>query len=132
MVHFFAASLGAVAILATPASSGWKIGALSTLVFVTLVAHAVSRRKSHCGWIDLHQDGTAHIRPGEGKKFQLLLKENAWAIRWLCVLALIEPDSGRHYHYVVCASENAPDEYRRLLKFLNMRTSAVNLQKATR
>jgi len=132
MVHFFAASLGTLAILVTPASSGWKIGALSALVFVTLMAHAASRKKSHCGWIELLQDGTAHIRPSKGKKSQLLLKENAWAIRWLCVLALIEPDSGRHYHYVVCASENTPGEYRRLLKFLNMRTSAVNLQKATR
>lgn len=132
MLQIFAASLGTVAILATPAGSGWKFGALSVLVFVTSMAHAASRRKSHSGWIELLPDGTAHIRSSDGKKSQLLLKANAWAIRWLCVLALIEPDSGRHYHYVVCASENTPDEYRRLLKFLNMRTSAVNLQKATR
>jgi hypothetical protein len=132
VIQFVAASLGAVAIMAAPAALGWKFGAWSALVFVTLWAQAASTRKSHSGSLELLQDGTMHMRFHDGKKSLALLKENAWAIRWFSVLTLFEQDSGRHYHCVVCASENAPNQYRRLLQYLNMRIPTANLQKAMR
>jgi len=87
-------------------------------------------RKSQSGSISLLPDGTAHLMTLAGRKADARLKENNWITRWFCVLALFEPDRDRRYYCVICASENRPDEYRRLLKFLNMRTSTDDLQKA--
>jgi len=131
MAHLFVAALGAVAILLTPAASGWKICALLALVCSAFTAHVLSVRKSQSGLISLAPDGAAQVESYEGKQSEARLKENNWMSRWFCVLAMFEPDSNRRYYCVICASENTPDEYRRLLKFLNMRTSEAHLQKAT-
>jgi hypothetical protein len=130
VIQIVAASLGAVAIMIAPSGLTWKICAWSALAFVTLWVQASSKKKSRSGWFELLQDGTAQMRFHDGKKSLALLHENAWITRWLCVLTLFEPDNGRNYHCVICASESTPDDYRRLLKFLNMRTSTATLQKA--
>ena len=130
VIQFVAASLGAVAIMISPSGLTWKICAWLALAFATIWAQVSSKKKSRSGWFELLQDGTAQMRFRDGNKSLALLQENAWATRWLCVLTLFEPDSGSNYHCVICASESKPDEYRRLLKFLNMRTSTATLQKA--
>jgi hypothetical protein len=132
VLQFVAAILGAVAILVSPADLVWKLGAWSALVFATWRVHAASFGNSRSGWLELLPDGTVQMNFHDGTQSRAVLMETAWTIRWFSVLALFEPDSGRHYHCVVCASENSPDEYRRLLCHLHMRSSAANLQKAMR
>jgi hypothetical protein len=132
VIQSVAAFLGVLAIVVSSADMVWKLGACSLLVFVARRVHAASISKSQSGWFELLQDGTARMNFDGGRQSHSVLKENAWAIRWLCVLTLFEPESGRHYHCVVCASENPPDEYRRLLRHLNMSPPAANQQKAMR
>jgi hypothetical protein len=129
-VHFFVSALGVVAILLTPSGLDWQLGALSSLVLVSYLVHAVGMSQRQSGWIELLQDGSAQVRAQDGQKHALFLSENAWVIRWLCVVTLFEPDSRKRYHYVVCATENSLDEYRRLLMFLKMRSSTTHLEKA--
>jgi len=129
--QWFVALLGAMAILLTPAGWIWKCAILFVLVIFATVAYTGTLRPARCGRVTLFHDGIAQILISDGKVADVLLKENAWLCRWLCVLAMFEPDSGRHYYCVICASENSSDEYRRLLKFLNMRTSAASIQKVT-
>jgi hypothetical protein len=131
LVYLSFATLGVVAILVTPAALGWKLCSVLALFFTASTGFVFSLKESQSGSIDLIQDGTALVETREGRRFQAQLKENAWATRWLCVLTLFEQESGRHYYCVICASENSPDEYRRLLKYLNMRTSTAIHQKAT-
>jgi len=132
VLQFAAALLGAVAILVSPADLAWKLGAWLTLVFATWRVHAVSFGKSRSGRLELLPDGTVQMNFHDGRQSRAVLRENAWTIQWFSVLALFEPDSGRHYHCVVCASENSPDDYRRLLCHLHMRSPEANLQKAMR
>jgi hypothetical protein len=129
--HFLVAMLGLAAILLTPAASGWKFCTVLALGISGFTAHLLSVRKSQTGLISLGADGAAQVASLHGTQSEARLEESSWVTRWFCVLALFEPVSRRRYHCVICASENTPDEYRRLLRFLNMRTSAVNLQKAT-
>lgn len=130
-LQWFVALLGAMAVLLTPAGWIWKCSILFILVIAASVAYAGTLKPGRCGQVMLFQDGIAQIFFSDGKVADVLLKENAWISRRLCVLALIEPDSRRQYHCVICASENATDQFRRLLKFLKMRTSAASIQKVT-
>jgi hypothetical protein len=129
--HLGISALGAVAILVAPTNWGWKLLTLFGLVFATLIGLFQSRADSRSGTVILHLDGTSRVITRDGKAVRARLNENAWVSRWLCVLKLFEPRRSKHYHCVICASENSPDEYRRLLKFLNMRSSATVHQKAT-
>jgi len=115
-----------------PASLGWKLGAWSALAFVSRRAQVASPMKSQSGWFELRRDGTARMRFLDGTKSRAVLKENAWSVSWFSVLALFEPASGRHYYCVVCASENAPNDYRRLMQHLKLGNPAVNQERATR
>jgi len=129
--HLGISALGAVAILVAPAEWGWKLLAFFGLVFSALIGLFHSRADCRSGTVILHLDGASRVLTRDGKTVRARLNETAWVSRWLCVLKLFEPRRSKLYHCVICASENTPDEYRRLLKFLNMRSSATMHQKAT-
>lgn len=131
MFQWSVALLGAVAILLTPAGWIWKCAILFLLITSAALACAGAHKPTRHGRVTLFHDGMAQIFTLDGKAADVLLQENAWLCRWLCVLDLFEPDSGRHYYCIICASENSPCEYRRLLKFLNMRTSSASIHKVT-
>ena len=50
--------------------------------------------------------------------------ERSWSSRWISVLPLRELQNGRTRYGIFSASDNHPDEYRRLLLWLRLRGPA--------
>ena len=67
----------------------------------------------------LHLDGRLELRD-DGSEIHGVARPEAWTSRWFCVLRWTRNDIGRHCNSLVCASENHPDDYRRLLTWLRL------------
>ena len=122
------ALLGILAILVSPANWMWKLGSILLLILVSVSVHAWSAHQGRSGAIRLYPDGTAFLRTASGQEINAIQGPHGWVSRWLCVMTLCDADSRAKHHCVICASENHPDEYRRLLKFLRMRTAPAGTQ----
>ena len=129
-VHSLGSASGVLAVLISPANAVWKASAIVLLLLVALTIHFRSSNKNGYGTICLQQDGTAQLFTRDGQKARVVLPANGWVTRWLCVLRLYESEKHRHHYCVICASENQPDPYRRLLVNLRMRSSDANIRKA--
>ena len=129
LAHLLLASLGLLAILITPANWAWKLGSIVLLLLVVFFVHAWSVHQDRSGVIKLNPDGTALLRTASGQEINAVQGPHAWVSRWICVLSLYEADNLAKHQCVICATENHPDEYRRLLKLLRMRTSPVAAQR---
>lgn len=112
--------LGLLAILATPANSIWKFCSILLLLLASLWLMAKSVHENRSGTIRLFSDGTALLRTASELEINAVQGPHGWVSRWLAVLALQEAENGMKHYCIICASENHPDEYRRLLKFLRM------------
>jgi len=117
------ASLGLLAILITAASWTWKLGSILLLIPASISVHAWSVNQSRAGVIHLLLDGTALLRTVSGQEINAVQGPHSWVSRWICVLTLSAVDNNTKHCCVICASENYPDKYRRLLKLLRMRTA---------
>ena len=129
-VHSLVSASGVLAVLISPANAVWKASAIVLLLLVALAIHFRSSKINGRGTICLQQDGTAELLTPDGHKARVVLHANGWATRWLCVLRLYESEKHRHHYCVICASENPPDPYRRLLVNLRMRSSDANIRRA--
>jgi len=128
--RFLALLAGSAAILASPANWIWKLLAIF-LLLVVFFLHARSNSAKQSGWVRLYADGTALLWPASGKEIYATLDAHCWVSRWLGVMTLCEPDNGPRHHCIACASDNHPDDYRRLLKFLRMRSPVAEAQRIT-
>lgn len=118
------ALLGLLAIVLSPAGWAWKSGTSALLIVVTLLAHVQTNRTRQSGVMRLYSDSVLHYLSIDGKRGLASLEGNNWTSRWFSVLSLLEEQGGSRRFYIVCSSQNPPDEYRRLLRFLRMRTAA--------
>lgn len=123
------ASLGILAILISPANWIWKLLSILLLILLACFVHAGSVHEDRSGAIRLHADGTAVLRTPCRREVNAVQGQHGWVSRWFSVLTLYETGIGGKYFCVVCATENHPDEYRRLLKFLRMRTPPAEVQR---
>jgi hypothetical protein len=123
------ASLGLLAILVTPANWKWKISGTLLLVLAACLVHARSEHKSRSGAIRLFADGRALLWMDSRPEINAAQGRHGWVSRWFSILTLQEAGNGRKHFCVICASENHPDEYRRLLKFLRMHTPPTEVQR---
>lgn len=121
------ALLGLLAILLSPASWVHTFASAAALlcVYVMLRRRATGSRS---GFIRLLDDGRARIIAGDGVT-EAVADPRGWASRWFCVVALRGIPGGRLRRFLVCRSENHPDDYRNLLKFLRMRSFAADTQR---
>jgi len=122
------ASLGVLAILASPANWKWKFVSVLLLTLFAAWVHLRSSHSGRSGTIRLFKDGTALLRIASMPHLNAVQGPNGWVCHWFCILTLKEADNGRKHHCVICASDNHPDEYRRLLKFLRMHSSPAEVQ----
>ncbi len=129
VTHLLLALLGLLAILINPANWMWKLGSIFLLLLVSFFVHAWSAHKNRSGVIHLYPDGAALIHTASGQEVNAVLGPHSWVSRWICVLSLYDVDNLAKHHCVICASENHPDEYRRLLKLLRMRTPPAAAQR---
>ena len=116
-------SMGLLAILITAASWAWKLGSILLLILASISVHAWSVHQSRAGTIHLLADGGALLRTVSGQEIDAVHGRHSWVSRWFCVVTLYVVDDNTKHHCVICASENFPDEYRRLMKLLRMRTA---------
>jgi len=123
------ALLGLLAIIITPANWVLKLGGIFLLIPVSYLVHAWSVHQSRSGVIQLFPDGRVFLRTVSGQEKNAALGPDGWVSRWLCILTLYEVDYGTKHNYVICASENHPDEYRRLLKLLRMGKPVAKAQR---
>ena len=123
------ASLGLLAILVTPANWKWKISGIIVLVLAAWFVHTKSDHSSRSGAIRLFADGRALLSMDSRPEINAVQGRHGWVSRWFSILTLLEASNGKKYFCVICASENHPDEYRRLLKFLRMHTPPTEVQR---
>lgn len=117
-------ALGFLAIVISPADWAWKSGTAALLILVALFAHVQTSRACQSGVLRLYTDGVLLYLSIAGKSGIAVLAVNGWTSRWLSVLSLSDEQGGKRRFYIVCSSQNHPDEYRRLLRFLRMRTAS--------
>ena len=129
LAFWLLAALGLLAILITAASWAWKLGSILFLILASISVHAWSVHQSRAGAIQLLADGTALLRTVSGQEINAIQGPHGWVSRWNCVLTLYEADNDVKHNCVICASENYPDEYRRLLKLMRMRTPPAAAQR---
>ena len=116
---------GALAILVSPSDRAWKTMAIISLATLYSVMRWLSRQKAGRGLLRLYEDGAARILRSRHSR-DAVLAGGAWVSRWFAVLALREFPNGRCRRFLVCRSENHPDDYRNLLKFLRMKPVAAD------
>jgi hypothetical protein len=123
------ASLGILAILISPANWIWKLLSILLLILLACFMHARSVHEERSGTIRLDADGTAVLRTSCRREVIAAQGQHGWVSRWFSVMTLYQAGNGGKYFCVICAAENHPDEYRRLLKFLRMRTPPAEVQR---
>lgn len=118
-----------IAILVSMAGWSLKILVLAGLGISAFGVRQVSNKRCRRGTLILCRDESVLVATGDGLAMDVRLLDNAWTSHWFSVVGLIEPESNRQYYYVVCASENLAGNYRRLLKFLHMRSASPDNHK---
>lgn len=96
----------------------WKLGTLLALsvVFASVVRHN-ARHHPH-GRLMMRMDGTLLQERGDVEMHGMV--EGAWVSRWLCVIHWATAEDNRQRHSLVCASNNRPEDFRRMLVLLRL------------
>ena len=123
--HLIISLLGAVAVLISPGSWGWKLLTFSTLATAYILIKWNMGQPENRGVIRVFQDGTAMLSTQTGRRIFGTLAEHQWVSPWLCSVAIYPAKGGWKRFLVVNRTNNDADEYRRLLKFLRMRPRAL-------
>lgn len=121
----YAVSILAVAGISTSGSSWpWKGVALVILAaaFWFSFRGTAESRISGTGMLSL--DGTAEISNGR-EKVLLEYTGQAWVSSIFSVIHFRECDSGKRSSWLVCAANNHPDDYRRMLGYLRLGSSSM-------
>lgn len=110
--------LAALCLLFAPSPWPWIAISISLLMAVHLAGLVYLRRAQAPGTIHLHLDGSLRLQ-SLAQELDGELLPSAWISRYLCVLRW-KPLSASSRPCLVCASENHPDNYRRLLVRLRL------------
>ena len=108
----------AILLLALTTPWPWKLGALAALSVAHALAVRHNRRHHSSSALQLQVDGTLRQKqPGielDG------IVESAWVSRWLCVIHWTATGERFQRHNLICASNNRPEDFRRLLVLLRL------------
>jgi len=127
--HVLISLLGILAVMVSPAAWAWKLFLTPLVVCAfALIARNMGAARI-TGVIRLFPDGTAVFTTGSEKRVFATLGNHHWVSRWFCSVAIYLARGGGKRFLVICAAHNDPDEYRRLLKFLRMRTTTPEAQR---
>lgn len=96
----------------------WAIASLLTLLGALTAVNQQTGRRHPPGRAVLHADGTVQARDKRGER-QGVLSGQAWISRWLCVFTSRD-SHGKANRFLVMASCNRPDDFRRLRVFLRL------------
>lgn len=111
--------LAATGIVTSASSWVWKGIALIVLAAVTGFIFRRAAESRSPGSITLSLDGTAVLLHGR-EEVLLDYTGHAWISSLFSVIHFLEADSGRKCSWLVCAANNHPDDYRRMLGYLRL------------
>lgn len=97
----------------------WKSGAIAALLLFSGSAFHRSARRNVRKMLLLRLDGSLRLDRG-GKVVEGRLGGGAWVSRWVCVFHWTDLESGSRNHSLVCAVDNRPEDYRRLMVWLRL------------
>lgn len=110
--------LAAISLLAVSTPWQWKLSALLVLSFVHFYSSRHTARYHAPSDLLLRLDGSMRERQG-ALEFNGTL-DGAWVSRWLCLIHWTAIEKGRQRHSLVCASNNRPENFRRLRVYLRL------------
>lgn len=116
------AILSASTVLLSNSGVAWKFAALAALLLFWHYSGRFWQKHQANTRITLRREGPEIVSNVAGTRWRVS-PGTAWISRWLCVFRLREYDSNRVLTCVVCASENHPQDFRRLLVWFRMRPS---------
>lgn len=111
--------LAVLALGLSPAAWPWRIAALAALAIAWRFEERRAMLRDQAGRLALHLDGRLRLDRDDAEQHGLAMGA-AWVSRWFCVLRWVDNEEGRTHTCLVCASENHPDDYRRLLTCLRL------------
>lgn len=123
MTQGLVAFIAGLAILFT--QSSWILKAFVLIALAaTYLAGALKMRKDRSsGELRLFTDGTA-IHDRGSQRCVAVQGSPAWVSRWFCMIPLVKHSGTDIIYCMICASNNHPDNYRRLLIWLRMHHAA--------
>lgn len=123
LAHILIFLMSIISLTASNSALPVKILAVGALLFAFgMIARRLA--KSHPpGRLRLFADGVGWVSDTQTDK-QVRILDNAWVSRWFCLVPCRQLSSGKRQDIVVCASDNDPDDYRRLLTELRSRPRA--------
>ena len=125
LVHILIFFMTLIALIASNAALPAKILAIGALLIVSGMITRRLARLHAPGRLRLFSDGVGWMSDSQADKQadkQITLLDHAWASRWFCMVPCWQLDSGKRRDVMVCASDNDPDDYRRLLTALRSRS----------
>ena len=128
-LHALASGLGVLAILISPAGWIWKFVLICLLACAAILTTKRVKDRRTTGRVRVFRDGTTLFFADSNNRIFGTLTRNQWVSRWLCSLAVHPAKQNGKQFFVIFASANYPDEYRRLLVFLQMRTPSSQAQR---
>ena len=111
--------LAILALGLSPAAWPWRIAALVALAIAWCFEERRATRRDQAGQLVLFADGRLRLDRDGAEQYGLAMAA-AWVSRWFCVLRWADNEEGRTRTCLICASENHPDDYRRLLTCLRL------------
>jgi hypothetical protein len=116
-------ALGMLAIFISPANVFWKLAFIALLILVYMVAFIYTANGHRAGTVCIHYDYSADIQTSRGTGGHAKVDIHSWVSRWFSVLTLVDEHSRARMEYLIFASLNPPDAYRRLLTAMRMRSA---------
>ena len=127
LVHISIFLMTMIALIASNAALPAKILAIGALLLAFgMIARGLARLHAP-GRLRVFADGVGWVsdnRTGQQAEKQIRVLDHAWASRWFCMVPCRRLESGNRRDVMVCASDNDPDDYRRLLTALRTRSCA--------
>ena len=97
----------------------WKLVSLGLLAGIHLAGLSRWRVHAKRSPIVLKREA-GDIVSETGNSYRVLQEGYSWLSRWFCVFRLADQDTAQCTTYLVCASENHADDYRRMLVWLRL------------
>lgn len=121
----YAVSILAVAGIVSSGSQWvWQGSALFVLAVASWLVFRRSSESLYRGTGMLFPDGTA-VELRSHEEVHLEFTGQAWVSSLFSVIHFLESDSGRKCSWLVCAANNHPDDYRRMLGFLRLNNNGL-------
>jgi hypothetical protein len=113
------AAIACLGLLTAPTTIALKVLALAALLAFYRIGRRAWRRAVRIGRLQIYRDGPGLLlRNGEEQRVETA--GPAWITPWICVIPLKTVPGAAMIRCMVCASENRPENFRRLRVWLRL------------